>query len=123
MSSRILVYGGFLGEIGIFVDESGGQGGRSKYYVLTLVFHDQGKDIAPELKKYREGLAMRKLKELPFHAGPLMNGHDEYGGMDFSTRKSYFALFFLCFSIFRFFTMHLCTDGVKWALSKILLPE
>ena len=30
-----------MGDLGVFVDESGDQGGRSRYYVLTLVFHDQ----------------------------------------------------------------------------------
>ena len=82
-------------EIGIFADESGGQGGHSRYYVLTLVFHEQDKDISAELEKHRRGLADRHLKELPFHAGPLMNGHDEYEGMDFAVRKAYFSHFFL----------------------------
>ena len=32
-------------ELSIMVDESGGEQGKSKYYLLTLVFHDQGDDI------------------------------------------------------------------------------
>lgn len=84
-----------MSEISVFVDESGGQGGQSKYYILTLVFHDQKDSIVVELEKYHKGLAMRGLRDLPFHAGPIMNGHDEYEGMDFAVRKSYFSLFFL----------------------------
>ena len=37
----------------------------------------------------------RGLKDIPFHAGPLLNGHDEYESMDFEMRKSFFTLFFI----------------------------
>lgn len=95
MSSRILLLGYAVGEISIFVDESGGQGGHSKYYALTLVFHDQACGIDEYLAKHRQGLIDRGLADLPFHAGPILNGHDDYEGMDFKTRKSYFNLFFI----------------------------
>ena len=77
------------------MDESGGQGGRSKYYILTLVFHNQDESLADTLAAYRESLANRGLKDIPFHASPLMNGHDAYEGMDFKTRKSMFIAFFI----------------------------
>lgn len=83
------------GDLSIFVDESGGQGGHSRYYVLTLVFHSQSDDIASQMERYRLGLKARGLEDVPFHAGPLMTGHDEYEGMDLRVRKSYFSLFFL----------------------------
>ena len=84
-----------MNEISIFVDESGGQNGHSKYYALTLVFHDQSNNIAKTLYEHERGLAIRGLANLPFHAGPILNGHDEYEGLDFKTRKSYFSLFFM----------------------------
>ena len=71
-----------MSEVRIFVDESGGQGGDSKYYVLTMLFHDQADDIAPIIDCHRKGLAERGLLDLPFHAGPLMNGHDQYEGIE-----------------------------------------
>lgn len=84
-----------MSEVSIFVDESGGQGGNSKYYVLTMLFHDQADDIAPIIDCHRKGLAERGLLDLPFHAGPLMNGHDQYEGMPLERRKAYFSLFFI----------------------------
>ena len=82
-------------EISVFVDESGGQDGRSRYYALTLVFHDQDRPIDEMVARHRKGLRDRGLEDLPFHAGPILNGHKEYENMDFTTRKSYFMLFFL----------------------------
>lgn len=83
-----------MSEISIFVDESGGQDGHSKYYALTLVFHDQSDDIWNQIEKYRIGLMRRGLKEIPLHTGPLMTGHDSYEQMDISERKGYLTLFY-----------------------------
>ena len=84
-----------MSEISIFVDESGGQDGHSKYYVLTLVFHDQSLSIEEQLYEHKRGLAIRGFADIPFHAGPILTGHDDYEHMDFKTRKSYFTLFFM----------------------------
>ena len=83
-----------MSEISIFADESGGQGGRSKYYALTLVFHDRSDDIMGEVGKYRRGLATRGLEDIPLHEGPLLTGHDSYEGMDIKDRKGYRTMFF-----------------------------
>ena len=83
-----------MGELSIFVDESGGQGGHSKYYILTLVFHDQSRSIVESLERHRLGLLARDLANIPFHAGPLMTGHDEYEGLDLTIRKAHLNLFF-----------------------------
>lgn len=45
-----------MGGIGVFADESGGQGGRSECCALTLAFHDQDDDIDA---KHRSGLRAR----------------------------------------------------------------
>ena len=82
-------------ELSIFVDESGDQEGQSKYYALTVVFHDQADSLDERIAKHRQGLADRGLVDLPFHAGPILNGHDCYEGMDIQTRKVYFSLFFM----------------------------
>ena len=34
-------------ELSVFVDESGEFGSSSKYYLVTLLFHDQSIDIGP----------------------------------------------------------------------------
>jgi hypothetical protein len=33
-------------ELSVFADESGDTGSESKYYLLTLVFHDQDDDLS-----------------------------------------------------------------------------
>ena len=36
-------------ELSIFVDESGDRGGKARYYLLTLVVHDQSEGIADKV--------------------------------------------------------------------------
>ncbi len=43
-------------ELSIFADESGDRGGSSKYYLLTLVFHDQSKSILNAVGVYENSL-------------------------------------------------------------------
>ena len=74
-------------ELSVMVDESGGEQGNSKYYLLTLVFHDQADDIEERLGSYERSLADAGLPNYPFHASPLMNGHDDYESCDAATRK------------------------------------
>lgn len=50
-------YGGQLRELSIFVDESGEFDPVSKYYLITLVFHDQSVGIDSHLSKYRRVLS------------------------------------------------------------------
>lgn len=88
---------GQLRECSIFIDESGGQGGHSRYYILALIFHDQAESLRDCLRYYRKGLQDKSLDDIPFHAGPLMNGHESYQGLDLRTRKGYLSQFFLTF--------------------------
>lgn len=82
-----------LSVLSIFADESGEWGKRSEYYLITLVFHDQSKDISLALERYRQSLADYGLPDVPFHAGPLLTGHDAYEGMSLSERKRLLGLF------------------------------
>lgn len=43
-------------ELSIFVDESGDRGGKARYYLLTLVFHDQADSIAEASRAMRPSL-------------------------------------------------------------------
>ena len=56
-----------MAELSVFVDESGNSGLDSKYYLLTLVFHDQSRKLAPLISTYIETLANRGLSDIPFH--------------------------------------------------------
>lgn len=89
--------GGVVKELSIFADESGGQNGHSKYYALSLVFHDQSQSIAEKIEKHRRGLRDRGLEDIPFHAGPLLTGHENYEYMSVERRKAHLTLFFIDF--------------------------
>lgn len=49
-------------ELSIFANESGGRRGHSKYYLLTLVFHDQGNDILESVEMYEDALRRAENK-------------------------------------------------------------
>ncbi len=82
-------------ELSIFVDESGGQNGRSKYVLMTVVFHDQNALIGDSIRAYESSLASRGLPDIPFHASPLMYGKDAYAGLEHETRHRMFSSFFV----------------------------
>lgn len=74
-------------ELSVFIDESGSDGLRDKYYLVTLVLHEQDDDISEGIKLYEQSLAEKGLPDVPFHASPLLNGHDDYEGMALAERK------------------------------------
>ena len=76
------------------VDESGEWGKLSEYYLITLVFHDQSESISPHVERYEQHLADASLPNIPFHAGPLLNGHDDYEALSMADRKRLFVAFF-----------------------------
>ena len=81
-------------EISIFADESGEAGTESKYYLLTLVFHEQGRSITDQIERYAHSLSDRSLPDIPLHASPLLNGKDDYSDLDVGTRKQLLSAFF-----------------------------
>ena len=81
--------------LSIFADESGGQNGTSKYYLLTLVFHDQSKPIETLLSEYNQSLKTKNLPNIPFHASPLIYGKKDYKNVELAVRKQLFSSFFI----------------------------
>ena len=81
-------------ELSIFVDESGDRGGKARYYLLTLVFHDQADSIAEAVTGYEAKLARADLPNIPFHSEPLMNGHkiNPSGRLSQNTRSAMLQL-------------------------------
>ena len=70
--------------LSVFIDESGDTGfefGASKYYVVSLVFHEQNNDISSQLNKFKD--------DPVFHVGPIIWREDNF------KNKSY--LLFLIF--------------------------
>lgn len=65
----------------------------SRRYLLTLVAHDQSESIADRIEAYERSLAQRGLPDIPFHAGPLMNGHEAYESLGLEVRKALLVSF------------------------------
>lgn len=83
-------------ELSIFVDESGDRGGKARYYLLTLVFHDQADSIAKAVTGHEAKLARADLPSIPFHSEPLMNGQNgrkDYEFLNIEQRKVMLAYF------------------------------
>jgi hypothetical protein len=81
-------------ELSAFADESGDSAHQSKYYLLTLVFHDQGKPIVGNIARYESALREAGLPDIAFHMGPLVNGHGDYENLSVGDRKRLLARFF-----------------------------
>jgi len=77
-----------------FADESGDSSNQSKYYLLTLVFHDQDDDIMPNIVRHESGLRNSGLPDIPFHMSPLLNGHGNFWNLDLDIRKQLLVRFF-----------------------------
>ena len=80
-------------DLSIFVDESGDKTSRARYFILTLVIHDQSQGIANEISAYERSLASADLPNIPFHSEPLLNGHDEYEDLEPRQRKKLLSSF------------------------------
>lgn len=84
-------------ELSIFIDESGSDDLRERYYLVAFVFHEQDNSIVEGIKKYERAVADSGLPLLPFHASPLMNGKDQFKDLDIVERKRMFSLFRVMF--------------------------
>lgn len=82
-----------MSELSIFVDESGDVGTGSKYYLLTLVFHNQTEEIASFVDRYEQSLKDASLPKMTFHFGPLTHGQQPYDVFDSQQRKYFLSRF------------------------------
>jgi hypothetical protein len=82
-----------MGEVSVFCDESGSDGGRSAYRLVTLVFHNQDEDLAEPVFRYERALDAAGLAHVAFHCSPCMYGTKSYKGIDIESRKQMFARF------------------------------
>ena len=96
-SPAFFIFRGTTREPGIFVDESGSDGLSDRHHLLTVVMRDRSEGIADSIESHEGALRAKGLPDMPFHASPLMNGKDQYSGLDMGTRKvplSSFRVFF-----------------------------
>jgi hypothetical protein len=89
-------WGLLLRELSIFIDESGDFGPvqkHSPFYILGLVFHDQGEDITPRLDQIHEALQARGLPaDHAIHTAPLIRREHDYRWLDLPARRSIFRV-------------------------------
>ena len=68
--------------LSVFVDESGDagfEGEASKYFVVSLILHDQSNDISSQINK---------IKNDPvFHVGPIVRREEQYHNFNIKERK------------------------------------
>ncbi len=92
--------------ISVFIDESGDFGfikDASKYYLITLVFHNQNNDISNNIGK---------IANCPvFHAGPIIRKEPPFHNIDAIERKKYFQKFLI-------FTIGLPIKSITFAFNK-----
>ncbi|MDK6399655.1 DUF3800 domain-containing protein [Pauljensenia sp. UMB1235] len=82
-----------MSEISIFIDESGTANSDDKFYILTLVFHQQSKPINEYVSQYEQSLNVADLPNIPFHSEPLLNGNRSYKHLSIEQRKGLLVSF------------------------------
>ena len=78
-------------EISIFVDESGDFGEYEKhspYYIVTMVFHDQSKDIRQDIIKLDRELKNLGYNNPVIHTEPLIRKEEDYTNMQPNERRA-----------------------------------
>jgi len=84
--------------LSLFFDESGDLGSyqpHSPYYILSMVIHDQSKDISVPLSHIRNTLMMRGLPQNhAIHTGPLIRREKDYEWLPISERRHIFRALF-----------------------------
>ena len=78
-------------ELSIFIDESGDFGTydhHSPYYIITMVFHNQSKDISAPITKLNHDLQERGLEpDHCVHTGPIIRRENEYVFLSIDERR------------------------------------
>ena len=95
---RFFVLGVALSVLSIFVDESGDFGEyepHSPLYLMTLVFHDQSRDISEQVEHLkRQVIAAGFAREHAIHSGPLIRREKDYERLDLPERRRLFRRLF-----------------------------
>ena len=85
-----LCNGDYMKELSIFIDESGDFGEYNKispYYIVTMVFHDQDKDLTACLDSLEQELTYLGYPNHCLHAGPIIRMEAEFKEEDIVVRR------------------------------------
>ena len=87
-----------MGQLSIFVDESGDFGEystHSPYYIITMIFHDQSKDIQANINHLNESLENMGLgKDFTIHTEPIIRREEIYENMSPNERRAILSKLF-----------------------------
>lgn len=88
-------------ELSIFVDESGDFGPYSEhspYYLVSMIFHDQSKDITKQVKILNNELKKLGFENHAIHTEPLIRREESYKYLEPNVRRSIFTklYYFTC---------------------------
>ncbi len=84
-------------ELSIFIDESGDLGNyqnHSPFYIISLVFHEQNKNINDGVEKLDNYLAEQGLPNHTIHTAPLIRQEQTYRNIDLNLRSRLFRQLF-----------------------------
>ena len=84
------------GTLSAFFDECGQENKfqpGAKYYLLTVVLHDQRDSLDGLIASYEASLRESSLPDVPFHAYDLQHARGGYAGLEFGTRKRLLSKF------------------------------
>lgn len=86
-----------MSELSVFVDESGDFGeysSHSPYYIITMIFHNQDKNIQPLIEKLEYELSNAGFNDQCIHVGPIIRKEESFTYMNIEERKSIFNKMF-----------------------------
>ena len=84
-----------MSDLDIFIDESGGVGSNSEFYLITLVLHDQAYPVTQQASRLSERLAhIGLVPDMAVHSGPIVRKEEDWHAADLTTRRrAFFAMF------------------------------
>lgn len=117
--------------LSIFVDESGDFGtysNHSPYYIITMLFHDQDKDITSAIKKLDEEIqSLGYEKDFVIHTAPLIRKEEMFNAVMPNERRALFTKLFyftlksdIQYKTFVFDNVILYYDNGQHELNRIL---
>jgi len=80
--------------LSVFIDESGDTGPydhRSPFYLVSMVFHDQSRDITPNLHRLQNAVQLAGYPNCIMHAGPLIRREKEFVELTMPERNPYWV--------------------------------
>lgn len=87
-----------MADLSVFIDESGDFGvyeSHAPYYLITLVFHDQGKSISEQISYLKQHLLEAGFPETHnIHSAPLIRRESDYVSLPMAVRRKLFRALF-----------------------------